>query len=316
MRNGAPVIGLNDSGGARIQEGVVSLGGYAEIFLRNTLASGVDAADLGDPRPVRRRRGVFAGDHRLHLHGRAARRTCSSPGPNVVKTVTHEDVTMEELGGADTHAEHVGRRALRARFRAGVSAGDPRAVPVHPVEQPRRSAARPRDRSARPARRGAARRRARTIRTSRTTCTTSSGASSTTATFYEVQRDYAQNILCGFAHLGGIQRRHRRQSARGARRRARHQRVDQGGALHPLLRCVQHPDRDVRGRARLPARRGAGARRHHQARREAALRVLRGDGAEAHRHHAQGVRRRVRRHERPSTSAATSTSRGRRPRSR
>jgi hypothetical protein len=69
MRNGAPVIGLNDSGGARIQEGVVSLGGYADIFLRNTLASGVDSADLGDSRPVRGWRGLFAGDHRLHLHG-------------------------------------------------------------------------------------------------------------------------------------------------------------------------------------------------------------------------------------------------------
>ena len=69
MKIGAPVIGLNDSGGARIQEGVASLGGYAEIFLRNMLASGVDPADLADHGPVRRRRGVLAGDHRLHLHG-------------------------------------------------------------------------------------------------------------------------------------------------------------------------------------------------------------------------------------------------------
>ncbi len=56
LRNGAPIIGLNDSGGARIQEGVVSLGGYADIFLRNTLASGVVPADLRHPRPLRRRR--------------------------------------------------------------------------------------------------------------------------------------------------------------------------------------------------------------------------------------------------------------------
>ncbi len=77
MKIGAPVVGLNDSGGARIQEGVVSLGGYADIFLRNTLASGVDPADLRDHGPVRRRRGLFAGDHRLHHHGRRARATCS-----------------------------------------------------------------------------------------------------------------------------------------------------------------------------------------------------------------------------------------------
>ena len=76
-----------------------------------------------------------------------------------------------------------------------------------------------------------------------------------------------------------LQRRHRREPAGGARGRARHQRLDQGGALHPLLRRVQHPDRDARGRARLPARRRAGAQRHHPARREAPLRVLRGDGA-------------------------------------
>ena len=75
--------------------------------------------------------------------------------------------------------------------------------------------------------------------------------------FYEVQREYAQNIVCGFAHLGGTQRRHRRQSAGGPRRRARHQRVAQGGAVHSLLRRVQHSDRDVRGRAGLPARASA-----------------------------------------------------------
>ena len=77
MRNGAPVIGLNDSGGARIQEGVVSLGGYADIFLRNTLASGVVPQISRDPRPVRRRRGVLAGDHRLHVHGARHVATCS-----------------------------------------------------------------------------------------------------------------------------------------------------------------------------------------------------------------------------------------------
>ena len=81
MKVGAPIIGLNDSGGARIQEGVVSLGGYADIFLRNVLASGCRAADLGHPRTVRRRRRLLAGDHGLHRDGRRARATCSSPVP-------------------------------------------------------------------------------------------------------------------------------------------------------------------------------------------------------------------------------------------
>ena len=67
---GAPVIGLNDSGGARIQEGVMSLAGYADIFLRNTLSSGVDSADLRHHGSVCGRRRVFARHHRLHPDGR------------------------------------------------------------------------------------------------------------------------------------------------------------------------------------------------------------------------------------------------------
>ena len=69
MKVGAPVIGLNDSGGARIQEGVASLAGYAEVFQRNVMASGVVPQISHDHGPVRRRRGLFAGDDRLHLHG-------------------------------------------------------------------------------------------------------------------------------------------------------------------------------------------------------------------------------------------------------
>ena len=69
MENGAPVIGLCDSGGARIQEGVVSLGGYADLFLRNTLASGVVPQISAIMGALRRRSRIFAGDHRLHPHG-------------------------------------------------------------------------------------------------------------------------------------------------------------------------------------------------------------------------------------------------------
>src|SRR6187431_1734987 len=107
MRNGAPVIGLNDSGGARIQEGVVSLGGYAEIFLRNTLASGVIpqiSAILG---PCA---GGAVYSPAITDFTYMVRKTSYMfvTGPHVVKTVTHEDVTMEELGGADTHHETSG----------------------------------------------------------------------------------------------------------------------------------------------------------------------------------------------------------------
>jgi propionyl-CoA carboxylase beta chain len=103
MKVGAPVVGLNDSGGARIQEGVVSLGGYADIFLRNTLASGVVpqiSAILG---PCA---GGAVYSPAITDFVLMARGTSSMfvTGPDVIKTVTHEDVTKEALGGADTHA--------------------------------------------------------------------------------------------------------------------------------------------------------------------------------------------------------------------
>src|SRR3954469_21647067 len=102
LKTGAPVIGLNDSGGARIQEGVASLAGYADIFLRNTLASGVVpqiSAIMGpcaggavySPALTDF---VFLVDRTSHMF---------VTGPDVIKTVTHEDVTKEELGGAMTH---------------------------------------------------------------------------------------------------------------------------------------------------------------------------------------------------------------------
>ena len=107
MRNGAPIIGLNDSGGARIQEGVVSLGGYADIFLLNTLASGVVpqiSAILG-PCAGGAVYSPAITDFVFMVEGTSY---MFVTGPNVVKTVTHEDVTSEALGGADTHAQKSG----------------------------------------------------------------------------------------------------------------------------------------------------------------------------------------------------------------
>ena len=102
LRNGAPMIGLNDSGGARIQEGVASLGGYAEIFLRNTLASGVIpqiSAILG-PCAGGAVYSPAITDFVFMVRGLSY---MFVTGPNVVKTVTHEEVDSEHLGGADVH---------------------------------------------------------------------------------------------------------------------------------------------------------------------------------------------------------------------
>src|SRR5213594_3237901 len=146
VRNGAPVIGLNDSGGARIQEGVVSLGGYADIFLRNVLASGVVpqlSAILG---PCA---GGAVYSPAITDFVAMVRDTSYMfvTGPNVVKTVTHEDVTQDELGGADVHAERSGVAhfeaddersclALLRRLVGYLPANNLEPAPIVPTEDP------------------------------------------------------------------------------------------------------------------------------------------------------------------------------------
>ncbi|HEU4878045.1 MAG TPA: acyl-CoA carboxylase subunit beta, partial [Gemmatimonadaceae bacterium] len=202
VRNGAPVIGLNDSGGARIQEGVVSLGGYAEIFLRNTLASGVVpqiSAILG-PCAGGAVYSPAITDFTYMVRGSSY---MFVTGPNVVKTVTHEDVTMEKLGGAATHSEVSGVahfaydsepaciQAIRDLFQY---------IPSNNVDDPPRGAATdPRDR-----------------RDEALLDVVPDNPNKPydmhdvirrvidDGSFYEVQPDYANNIICGFAHLGGM----------------------------------------------------------------------------------------------------------------
>src|ERR1041385_5670971 len=201
VRNGAPVIGLNDSGGARIQEGVVSLGGYADIFLRNTLASGVVpqvSAILG-PCAGGAVYSPAITDFTYMVRGSSY---MFVTGPNVVKTVTHEDVTMEKLGGADTHASvsgvahfvHDSEPACIAAIR-----GLFRFIPQNNLEDPPRGSGRdPIDR-----------------RDDGLLELVPDNANKPydmhevikrvvdDGDFYEVQAAYAGNILCGFAHLGG-----------------------------------------------------------------------------------------------------------------
>jgi propionyl-CoA carboxylase beta chain len=107
LANGAPVIGLNDSGGARIQEGVASLGGYADIFLRNTLSSGVvpQISAIMGPCAGGAVYSPAITDFVFMVEGSSY---MFVTGPEVIRTVTHEEVTMEELGGASTHAAKSG----------------------------------------------------------------------------------------------------------------------------------------------------------------------------------------------------------------
>ncbi len=107
LENGAPIIGLNDSGGARIQEGVLSLGGYADIFLRNTLASGVipQISAIMGPCAGGAVYSPAITDFILMVEGTSY---MFVTGPDVIRTVTHEEVTKEELGGAQAHSRKSG----------------------------------------------------------------------------------------------------------------------------------------------------------------------------------------------------------------
>ena len=107
LQNGIPIIGLNDSGGARIQEGVVSLGGYADIFYRNTLASGVVPQISAIMGPCAGG-AVYSPALTDFIYMVQDSSFMFVTGPNVVKTVTHEEVTSEELGGASTHSQKSG----------------------------------------------------------------------------------------------------------------------------------------------------------------------------------------------------------------
>src|SRR6188768_389330 len=202
VKMGAPIVGLNDSGGARIQEGVVSLGGYAEIFLRNTLASGVIpqiSAVLG-PCAGGAVYSPAITDFTYMVRGTSY---MFVTGPNVVKTVTHEDVTMEQLGGADTHAGTSGvahfacdsELACLAKIRELF-----RFVPSNNVEEPPRGSGRdPRDRrdegllDVLPDHPNKPYDMHDVI-----------GRIVDDGEFHEVHAGYAGNIIVGFAHLGGF----------------------------------------------------------------------------------------------------------------
>ena len=139
LKFGCPLIGINDSGGARIQEGVVSLGGYAEIFWRNVQASGVipQISLVMGPTAGGAVYSPAMTDFVLMVKESSY---MFITGPEVVKTVTGEDVNFEELGGAATHASKSGRRPLRRGRRGGVPRG--RALPaLVPAAEQRRPAA-------------------------------------------------------------------------------------------------------------------------------------------------------------------------------
>ncbi len=201
LKNGAPIIGMNDSGGARIQEGVVSLGGYADIFLRNTMASGVipQFSLILGPCAGGAVYSPAITDFVFMVRGTSY---MFVTGPNVVKTVTHEDIDMEGLGGADIHAgtsgvahfahdsEPQSIEAVRALLKY---------VPQNNSETPPRGAGTdPHDRRDE---------RLLTIVPDNPNKPYDMreviGAVADDGVFFEVQPDFGSNLLTGFAHFGG-----------------------------------------------------------------------------------------------------------------
>ena len=201
VRNGAPVIGINDSGGARIQEGVVSLGGYAEIFLRNTLASGVvpQISVIMGPCAGGAVYSPAMTDFIFMVRGSSF---MFITGPEVVKTVTHEEVTFDELGGADVHAENSGVCHIAADTEANTLFLVRKLMSYLPQNNMEDPPFRPTDDS--PLRREPALDTIIPDDPSKPydiknviSLLVDDGE------FYEIQEAYAQNIVIGFARLGG-----------------------------------------------------------------------------------------------------------------
>ena len=284
MKVGAPVIGLNDSGGARIQEGVDSLAGYAEVFQRNVLASGVVPQISCIMGPCAGG-AVYSPAMTDFIFMVQDSSYMFVTGPDVVKTVTHEEVTQEELGGASTHTTKSGvadkafTDDLQAllylrRFIDFLPANNKEKPPARPTPDPH-------DR----------------VEMSLDTLIPDNPNKPydmkeliekvvDEGDFFELQPDYAGNIVIGFARIEG--------HPVGIVRLFGYRLGNQSGAVRAVLRQFQHPACHLRRRTRLPARYGAGIRRHHQAWGEIAVRLCGGHRAQGHGHHPQGLWRGVR----------------------
>jgi propionyl-CoA carboxylase beta chain len=290
---GCPVIGLNDSGGARIQEGVAALGGYADVFQRNVMASGVIPQISMIMGPCAGG-AVYSPAMTDFIFMVKDSSYMFVTGPEVVKTVTHEEVTAEELGGAVTHTSKSGVADLAfdndvealvmlRRFFNYLPLSNKEKPPMRPTNDP-----------------------ADRLDHSLDTLVPDNPNKPydikelifkvvDDIDFFEVQPDHAKNIVTGFARMEG--------QTVGI---VANQPMVMAGCLDikssikagrfvRFLRRLQHPHRHLRRCAGLHAGHGAGIRRHHQARRQAAVCLCRMHGAEDHRDHAQGLRRCLRR---------------------
>ncbi len=294
MKVGAPVLGINDSGGARIQEGVDSLAGYADVFQRNVLASGVIPQISMVMGPCAGG-AVYSPAMTDFIFMVKDSSYMFVTGPDVVKTVTHETVTQEELGGALTHTQKSGVSDLAfendveallqlRRFVDFLPSNNREKPPLRPTHDPI-------DRDD----------------FSLDTLVPDNPNKPydikelilkvvDEGDFFELSPEWAANIVIGFGRMAG---RTVGFVANQPMVLAGCLDIDSARKAARFVRfcdAFNIPDRHLRRRAGLPAGHDPGIRRHHQARRQAALCLRRGNGAQGHGHHPQGLWRGLRRH--------------------
>jgi propionyl-CoA carboxylase beta chain len=287
MKVGAPIIGLFDAGGARIQEGVDSLAGYADIFLENVMASGVipqisvimGPCAGGDVYSPAMTDFIFMVKDTSYMF---------VTGPDVVRTVTNEVVTAEELGGARVHAAKSG--VAEGAFENDLEALTQVRRLVDFLPSSNRQPAPERQSFDDPYR----------AEPSLDSLIPSDPGKPydikelilkivDEADFFEISSEWARNIVCGLARMDGTSVgvvANQPQVLAGVLD------IDsqpQGRPLRAVLRRLQHPDHHPGRRARLHAGHQAGVRRADQARRQALVRLCRGHGAEDHPDHPQGL---------------------------
>jgi propionyl-CoA carboxylase beta chain len=292
MRNGAPIVGLNDSGGARIQEGVVSLGGYADIFLRNTLASGVVPQISAIMGPCA---GGAVYSPAITDFILMVKKTSYMfvTGPDVIKTVTHEEVTKEKLGGAETHNQISGVAHFAAESDEDCLATTRELlsyIPSNNMEEPPHAKTSDDANRVDTALDSFIPENANQPYEMRDLIKTIADEGH----FLEVHQHFARNLVVGFvrmnghpvgvvanqpAFLAGVL------DINASRKGARFVRFCDSFNI-PLLVLEDVP-------GFLPGR----VRGDHHSRRETAVRARRGDRSEDHGHHAKGIWRRVLRHE-------------------
>ncbi len=295
VKVGAPVIGLNDSGGARIQEGVASLAGYADVFQRNVIASGVipqisvimgPCAGGAVYSPAMTDFIVMVKDSSYMF----------VTGPEVVKTVTHEQITAEELGGAVTHSTKSGvaDRAFENDVEALVMVR--RLVNYLPVHNREKAPVRPTTDIA------------DRLDFSLDTLVPDNPNKAydikelilkvvDDTDFFELQPDHAKNIVIGFGRMEGATVGIVANQPLVLAGCLDIKSAIKGARFVRFCDAFNIPDHHLRRRAGVHAGHGAGVRRHHQARGEAAVCLRRSDRAESDVDHAQGLWRGVRRHE-------------------